>query len=125
VDVFFTRSTDGGATFGAAVNLSSNRTQSRYPHIVTSGTNVYVGWQDDASTTWRRPADLFVRQSTDAGATFAAASRATDAVYYFIDNVSEQGSFDLAATADTLYLVWFEQVPNMTSTFKVYFSRGP
>lgn len=127
IEVFFARSGDGGLTFGAAVNLSSNRTQSRYPHVVASGTNVYVGWQDDASTKTLidRNADLFVRRSTDAGPTFEAASQATDAVYYFIDNVSEQGGFDLAATAGTLYLVWFEQVPNTTTTFKVYFSRSP
>jgi hypothetical protein len=127
IEVFFARSADDGLTFGAAVNLSRNRTQSRYPHVVASGTNVYVGWQDDASTKTLsdRTADLFVRRSTDAGATFEAASQATDAVYCCIDNVGEHDSFDLAATAGTLYLVWFEHVPNTTSTYKVYFSRGP
>jgi hypothetical protein len=47
-DVFFTRSTDNGATFGNAINLSNNAGGSFSPQIAVSGSKVYVVWEDPA-----------------------------------------------------------------------------
>ena len=43
----YRRSTDGGANFGATVNLSNNAFSSLDPAVATSGNNVYVVWYDN------------------------------------------------------------------------------
>jgi hypothetical protein len=45
-EVFFKKSTDGGATFSSPINLSNNRTESTSGQISVSGNNVYVIWQE-------------------------------------------------------------------------------
>src|SRR5437870_5662778 len=45
-EIFFKASNDGGLTFTAPQNLSSNVTDSSWPQIAVSGSNVYVVWQD-------------------------------------------------------------------------------
>src|SRR3989442_1444232 len=48
-DIFFTRSTDGGATFGIPVNLSNDAGLSELAQIAASSNNVYVGWSESES----------------------------------------------------------------------------
>jgi len=45
-EIFFRKSTDGGASFDATVNLSNNVGGSFDPQIAVSGNNVYVVWVD-------------------------------------------------------------------------------
>jgi hypothetical protein len=67
-EIFYRKSTDGGATFGATVNLSNDAADSGSPAIDISDNNIYVVWDDftPGST------DIFYRKSTDGGATFGA-----------------------------------------------------
>ena len=60
-DVLFRRSTNGGASFENAVNLS-NRSFSPTPRIAVSGSNIYIVW--GAMRT------LFFTSSRDGGLTF-------------------------------------------------------
>jgi hypothetical protein len=49
-DVFYTRSTDGGATFEPLENLSEYISiATTFPRISASGSNVYVVWVDTIS----------------------------------------------------------------------------
>lgn len=64
-DVMFRTSADRGATFGTAINLSSNSGSSRFPRIAASGDHVYVVWEDSTS------GDVLFRASADRGATFS------------------------------------------------------
>jgi hypothetical protein len=45
-DIFLTRSTDGGATFAPATNLSNASKSEFNPLIAAGGKNVYVVWED-------------------------------------------------------------------------------
>src|SRR6185436_10680062 len=68
--IFFSRSTNGGASFSAPVNLSSGAPlarNDRVPIIAASGTQVHVFWTDD-----QLQGEVFYRRSTDSGANFAA-----------------------------------------------------
>lgn len=67
--VFFSRSSDGGATFSAPVNLSNNPGGSAlFPQIaVDSSGNIYVVWFDSNSGS----PSIFFRRSTDDGTTFS------------------------------------------------------
>src|SRR5229473_263712 len=70
-DVFFTRSTDGGATFfPKPVNLSNNPTGSSItPQIaVDKNGNINVVWEDDIAG----HSDISFNRSADNGATFPA-----------------------------------------------------
>jgi hypothetical protein len=66
-DILYARSTDGGASFSAPVNISAGAF-SQVPAITASGNNVYVVWVDNISGNW----DVLYRRSTDGGASFGA-----------------------------------------------------
>jgi ethanolamine utilization microcompartment shell protein EutL len=68
-DVLYRRSTNGGASFGSAVNLSNSTGLSQIPAIAASGNNVYVVWQDD--TLVSGIPDILYRRSTNGGASFS------------------------------------------------------
>jgi hypothetical protein len=68
LEILFKRSTDGGATWGTAKNLSMNPGLSRLPHIAVSGANVYVVWTQESADGLLR--DVFFIRSTDNGATW-------------------------------------------------------
>lgn len=71
LSVFFSRSTNGGATFSASVNLSNNPGGSAlFPQVaVDSAGNIFVAWFDSNSGN----PGIFFRRSVDGGATFSAA----------------------------------------------------
>ncbi|MDF2736592.1 MAG: exported protein of unknown function [Nitrososphaeraceae archaeon] len=64
LEIFYSRSTDGGATFSSPINLSNNIEFSFNPKIAQSGNNIYVIWTEDAM--------IFFSRSTDGGATFSS-----------------------------------------------------
>ena len=67
-DIFFSRSSDGGATFSTPENLSNDPGDSENPQIVVdSSGNINVVWQDNTPGNWQI---LFTR-SSDGGATFS------------------------------------------------------
>ena len=74
-DIWFRRSTDGGASFtggtsfSGTVNLSNSTGFSRLPAIAASGNNVYVVWQDDSLVPGNF--DILYRRSTNGGASFS------------------------------------------------------
>jgi hypothetical protein len=45
----FAKSSDSGATFTSARNLSNNTGDSANPNIAVSGNNVYIVWEDDTT----------------------------------------------------------------------------
>jgi len=124
-ETFFARSTDGGVTFSQAVNLSNNPTESRYPDISVSGSNVYVAWQDGGGNyikgVYDWSSDLFLVKSVDSGQTLQPAVKVTDAVYF----TTGIPSFDLASTLGNVDFVWYTIDPNdpYATTYKVYLKR--
>lgn len=68
-DVLFTRSTDGGATFGAIQNLSTDAGGGAgSPYVAGADGRVYVVWSSSG---------VFFKESTDGGATFGPTSNPT------------------------------------------------
>lgn len=68
LEIFYRRSTDGGASFGSTVNLSNNDGHSDLPAIAASGSNVYVVWFDNTPGNF----EIFLRKSVDAGDIFGS-----------------------------------------------------
>jgi len=96
-EIYYIRSTDGGLTWGSETRLTNASGYSYAPSIVVSGSVVHVVWGDtrDASAT----AEIYYKQSHDAGTTWGADTRLTNAPYY-----SEFPS--MAISGSVLHVVW-------------------
>lgn len=114
-DIFFRRSTDGGATWGQIINLSATPISSRFPQIAVDGNNVFVIWDD--FTDFNSPHKVILRRSTDGGATFLPAQQLSD------DPPSGQFCFsNIAASGNLVLPYWVDCRPN---TFdQTYYRRS-
>ena len=61
-EIYFVRSTDGGATYDNIINLSRDTKDSHNQEIAAFGDKVYVVWTDSSK--------ILFKASTDRGATF-------------------------------------------------------
>jgi hypothetical protein len=107
-DIFMSKSTDGGITFGPPDNISNNEGFSGFPQIAVSGANVYVVWHDGTSTSG--PREIFMSKSTDGGITFGPP-----------DNISNNEGFSLypqiAVSGANVYVVWSDDVDGFDRIF--------
>jgi hypothetical protein len=69
-DIFFRSSTDSGASFSDAIELTNIAGLSDLPHVVVSDSSVHVLWDD---YNLAEGLDVFIRTSTDNGTTFGNA----------------------------------------------------
>ena len=98
-DIFFRRSTDGGATWQPTVNLSTNPGHSYTPQMAVSGSNVYIAWTQSSSD--GTLTDVFFRGSTDNGATWGPKIKLSNTGTLFIF-----ATFDIAAHGSNVYVTW-------------------
>jgi len=115
--IFFSHSTDGGASFSAAQNLSGSVSGSRSPQIaVDSSGNINVVWEEGTQPgSQTAPSAVFFSASTDGGGSFSAPQN--------ISNDSGD-SFDSAIVLDScgnINVAWRDDSPG---TVDLFFSRG-
>ncbi len=113
LDVFFSRSSDGGTTFSTPRNLSNNNTAtSLHPEIaVDSSGNINVVWEDNAPGQY----DIFISRSTDGGATFSTPK-----------NVSSNTGWSLEPQIaldprGNINVVWEDNTPG---NYDIFFASG-
>ena len=94
--VFFTRSTDNGATFEKIKNIGNNTGYNGFPQLAASGNNVYLIWHDATD-------GIFFTRSTDNGATF-------ENIKNIGNNTGYNGFPQLAASGNDVYVVWTNNV---------------
>jgi hypothetical protein len=121
-NIFYARSTDGGASFSANRQLDDSKlgfdrnhdtpTNQWHPSLVAVGKRLFVTWQDNRLGN----NDIFFTTSSDGGTSFAPSER--------VDNTgagaSEQSSPQLAWAKDTCYVVWED---NRNGTSDVFLGR--
>ena len=107
-DIFFRRSTDNGANWQPTVNLSTNPGPSYVPQIAVSGANVYVVWSQQ--TTDGSLADIYVRKSTDNGATWKS-------IVNISNNAGDSTSPQIAVSGSNVYVTWYDQTPGKADIF--------
>ena len=114
--VWFARSTNGGSTWAAPVQLSTG-TGTNFvaasPRIAATGTNVYVVWRDNRSGSL----DLQLRRSIDSGATFGAETRVDTG-----DAAGANSSFapEIACEGTNVYVAWVDD--RVGGAFDIHFN---
>ncbi len=102
--IYFSRSTNGGATWSAPVQLSTPAGTSfvaATPQVAAAGSRVYVVWRDNRNG----GADIYLRRSSNSGASFSAEQRIDVG-----DLPGRAASVEPAITAegDNVYVVWVD-----------------
>jgi len=126
-EIVFFKSTDGGATFSAPINISNNPGWSLQPVIATTQTGpakIYVVWLDE---TPKNP-DIFFSSSSDGGKTFTAPINISNnsgssgrAQLAFGEQVLDD-NFDLAIDdAGTIYVAWSDDT---SGDWELLFSKS-
>jgi hypothetical protein len=112
--VFFTRSTNSGASFTSPKKLSDVGNPTN-PRITASEDNVFVAWQANS------PPDIFLTQSADAGANFSNAINVSnnngDSEFAPVDVALHQ----IEASGKTVTLTWRDNTPG---DFEIFFANG-
>lgn len=106
-DIFFRRSTDGGATWKPVRNLSNNDGQSFDQEVAASGSNVYVVWIDETPGNH----EILFKRSTDNGATWKSTVNLSN-------NAAPSLQPIIAASGSSVYVVWSNRVPG---NWELYF----
>jgi hypothetical protein len=97
-DIFFRRSADNGATWGARINISvSGINFSSVARLAASGSNVYISWTIGYSG---EPRDTLLRRSTDNGATWSTIVNLSN------NPVSNNQGPEIASSGNKVYVVW-------------------
>jgi hypothetical protein len=125
-DVFFTRSTDHGATFSTPVKLNLPTVQNftgggdASVAVDVSG-KISVAWEDDSNGMFSGDADIYLRSSTD-GVTFSAATNLSNTT-----DQSEVSPIVIIGPKLIRYLTWYdnENLLNKTQTISVFFDVVP
>ena len=109
-DILFAKSSDGGKSFGAPVNISKLHTDSGYPQLAVSGDNVYVTW---TQTIVDPNYDVYFVKSTDGGNTF-------DEPVNVSKNLGPSGWPHIAADG-AIYISWVDSSPGK---FDLYITKS-
>lgn len=109
-EVYLRRSTDGGATFGPAVNVSASAGDSFRPRFTVTGPVVIVTYRDETPGN----AEIFVRISTNGGAAFGAATNLSA-------NSGRSTSQRVLISGMFIFIIWLDAT---TGTDDVYLRRS-
>ncbi|MGI0073726.1 MAG: sialidase family protein [Nitrosotalea sp.] len=109
-DILFSKSTDGGSTFGKPVNISKNTEDSGYPELTVSGNNVYVTWTNAMGG---QNYDVLFSKSSDGGQTFADPINISN-------NLGASGWPQIAIAGD-VYVSWVDDTPG---TFDIFIAKS-
>jgi hypothetical protein len=112
-DIWFSRSTDNGVSFSAAINLTPGTTTRNdiLPVIAAGGTQVHVYWTDSATT-----GTVFSRSSNTSGASFTAEVQLTtpDAFY-------SRPSGALVDSGGNVHFAYYDSSPSSGAAGQVFY----
>jgi hypothetical protein len=102
IEIYYTRSTDGGTTWSAAKRLTWTSGVSYVPAIaIDSNDTIHIVWQDDTPGTY----EIYYKRSKDGGTTWSAAKRLT-----WTTGTSHYPAIAIDSI-DTIHLVWYDTTP--------------
>jgi hypothetical protein len=96
--IFFRRSSDGGATFSPQGQLSDTTTGATFEAVAVSGSNVYIVWRESVGV----PSNVFFARSVDGGMTFFPPVNLSN-------SAGDAEDADVAADGTDVHVVWTER----------------
>jgi len=97
-EIYYCRSTDGGATWGANIRLTDNLSVSENPSIAVCGNNVHLAWHDSRDGNY----EIYYKRSTDGGTAWGADTRLTD-------NLSISKNPSVAVSGNNIHVAWHDE----------------
>jgi hypothetical protein len=94
-EIYFTRSTDRGATWETATRLTVGDSSSMDPSIAANGLIVSIAWYDIRDGNW----EIYYKRSIDGGVTWEADTRLTN-------NTASSQNACIAVSDSMVYVVW-------------------
>jgi len=114
-EIYYSASTDGGATWSTGERISWTEYQSEAPDIVSDPfAAVHVVWRDDTPGN----KEVFYRKSTDGGTNWAPTRRLT-----WNSDISDNPSISCDKDAD-LHLVWNDHTPGNDEIYYMKSTNG-
>ncbi len=105
-DVYYKRSTDGGVSFEADRQLTTDVFNSHNSAIAVSGSNVYIVWYDSRDGN----RELYYSLSNDNGDTWSADTRLTN-------NPGESWHPSVTVSGSVVQIVWHDDTPGNNEIF--------
>ena len=110
-EVYYKRSTDGGANWGNDTRLTNSPAASERPRLAVVGSWIHLTWYDSRDTVGD-PCDedialweVYYKHSSDDGANWGADKRISDKLF-----ACDSYYPDIAAADDTVYIIWEEDL---------------
>ncbi len=110
-EIYYKRSTNGGANWGADTRLSSTPIVSELTHVAASGSIVHVAWQDDRHGNNKQ---IYYRRSTDGGTTWGSE-------VHLSDNAGYAAAPSITVSDLNVHITWQD---NRNGNFEVYYKRS-
>lgn len=111
-NVVFTKSDDGGTTFGTQIPITSHAGgNTGIPKIVTDGNHVYLMWEDNGAKNF----DVFLTSSNDSGNTFNSIP------INISNNTGDSGAPQMIVNGNNIYAIWMDDTPG---NFDILFSKS-
>ncbi len=106
-EIYYKHSTDGGVTWGADTRLTNNPSSSLSPAVSSSGSYVYVLWDDNRDGN----DEMYFKCSTDGGASWGTDTRLSN-------NTANSVAASIASTGLTVCAAWHD---NRDSNTEIYY----
>lgn len=110
-EIYYKRSTDDGANWGADVRLTSNSMNSDHPSISASGTGVHIVYENNQNTNIQ----IYYKRSTDGGNTWETPVRMINTVY-------SSGRPSIAVSGQVVHSIWYD---SRNGSEEIYYKRNP
>jgi len=94
-EIYYRRSTDGGATWQSETRFTDASGSSFNGVVAATGQHAYAAWDDDRDGNW----EIYCKRSTDAGANWSADTRLTN-------NIADSYFASIAAAGNCVHITW-------------------
>lgn len=109
-EIYYKRSTDGGATWGSNTRITNDPAASEFPSLSLNGSVVHLFWGD----TRNGEDEIYYKRSADAGVTWTDDIRLTNDIYY--------GSYPSSAVSgDVVHVAWEDA---RDGNIEIYYKRS-
>lgn len=109
-EIYYKHSPDGGTTWGPDTRLTADTSNSGYPSVAASGSDVHVVWTD-----WRNSyPEIYYKRSTNGGTTWGSDIRLTDDPHHSFHSC-------IAVSGLNVHVTWEE---TRDGTYEIYYKRS-